>query len=267
MTASTAPARLTVDHLTAPTGVAVEYPVLGWQPAAADTRTPTHVEIEVRRLAPTGQPLEPPVWASGRRPYTTPWVTYDGEPLASDADYTWRVRSWCKRPDSEPPTRPEPTLWAEARFSTSLLRPDEDVRTAWVEPTQTPATPEPPIDFAAVFGENGTAPDWEPGGSRLHPVKLIRQELVLPTPADATARLTRARLFTSAQGVLDVTLDGTTVGDSVLAPGWTTYSQYAELDVHDVTAALTRAAVAPDGAAAPASTRPRALPRAPPGTG
>lgn len=103
MTASTAPARLTVDHLTAPTGVAVEHPVLGWQPAAADTRTPTHVEIEVRRLAPTGQPLEPPVWASGRRPYTTPWVTYDGEPLASDADYTWRVRSWCERPDSEPP--------------------------------------------------------------------------------------------------------------------------------------------------------------------
>lgn len=169
------------------------------------------------------------MWASGRRPYTTPWVTYDGEP----------------------PTRTESTPWAEARFSTSLLRPDEDVRTAWVEPTQTPATPEPPIDFAAVFAENGTAPDWEPGGSRLHPVKLIRQELVLPTPADATARLTRARLFTSAQGVLDVTLDGTTVGDSVLAPGWTTYSQYAELDVHDVTAALTRAAVAPDGAAAP----------------
>ena len=58
MTASTAPARLTVDHLTAPTGVAVEHPVLGWQPAAADTRTPTHVEIEVRRLAPTGQPLD-----------------------------------------------------------------------------------------------------------------------------------------------------------------------------------------------------------------
>ena len=251
MTASAAPTRLTVDHLTAPTGVAVERPVLGWQPAAVGTRAPTHVEIEVRRLPPTGQPLEPPVWASDRRPYTTPWVTYDGEPLASDADYTWRVRTWCERPDSEPPTRTESTPWAEARFSTSLLRPDEDVRMAWVEPTQTPATPEPPIDFAAVFAENGTAPDWEPGGSRLHPVKLIRQELVLPTPADATARLAHARLFTSAQGVLDVTLDGTTVGDSVLAPGWTTYSQYAELDVHDVTAALTRAAVAPDGAAAP----------------
>ncbi|WP_311765830.1 family 78 glycoside hydrolase catalytic domain [Actinomyces sp. 187325] len=262
-----APAHLTVDHLSAPTGVAVERPVLAWQPAPDDTCAPTHYELEVRRLSPAGQPLEPPVWATGRRPQSTPWVTYDGEPLASDADYVWRVRTWAAAPsasdggagrDEARPHGATPGPWVEAAFSTSLLRPAEDVRTAWVEPEQTPATPEPPIDFAAVFGEGAGdgGPAWDPGGARLHPVKLIRQELALPVPADPTARLLRARLFTSAQGVLDLSLDGAPVGDSVLAPGWTTYSQYAELDVHDVTAALT-GPVRPGGTTAPAGEQAR----------
>ena len=238
-----APVNLTVDHLSSPIGVAVPRPVLAWRvPGPAPARA---YEIEVRRLDPaTGAPADP-VWATGRvevvSPPMSPWVAYDGAPLVSDADYSWRVRVWT--------TDAGPSDWAASAFSTSLLRPDSDAVAPWVEPAQTPAEPEPPIDFAAVFGENGGQRAWEPAGRRLHPVKLVRQELAPTAPADsadaepgdapsAPAALTRARLYTTAQGVLDVSIDGAPVGDSVLAPGWTSYHDYTEFDVHDVTAAL-----------------------------
>ena len=238
-----APVNLTVDHLSSPIGVAVPRPVLAWQvPGPAPARA---YEIEVRRLDPAGAAAPEPAWATGRveiaSPPMSPWVAYDGAPLVSDADYSWRVRVWTADAG--------PSDWAASAFSTSLLRPDSDAVAPWVEPAQTPAEPEPPIDFAAVFGENGGQRTWEPAGRRLHPVKLVRQELAPTAPAasdaaepgdapTAPAALTRARLYTTAQGVLDVSIDGAPVGDSVLAPGWTSYHDYTEFDVHDVTAAL-----------------------------
>ena len=238
-----APVNLTVDHLSSPIGVAVPRPVLAWQvPGPAPARA---YEIEVRRLDPAGGAAPEPAWATGRveiaSPPMSPWVAYDGAPLVSDADYSWRVRVWTADAG--------PSDWAASAFSTSLLHPDSDAVAPWVEPAQTPAEPEPPIDFAAVFGENGGQRAWEPAGRRLHPVKLVRQELAPTVPADsadaepgdapsAPAALTRARLYTTAQGVLDVSIDGAPVGDSVLAPGWTSYHDYTEFDVHDVTAAL-----------------------------
>ena len=143
-----APVNLTVDHLSSPIGVAVPRPVLAWRvPGPAPARA---YEIEVRRLDPaTGAPADP-VWATGRvevvSPPMSPWVAYGGDPLASDADYAWRVRVWT--------AGAAPSAWADSAFSTSLLHPDSDVVAPWVEPAQTPAEPEPPIDFAAVFGEN-----------------------------------------------------------------------------------------------------------------
>ena len=86
----------------------------------------------------------------------SPWVAYDGAPLVSDVDYSWRVRVWTADAG--------PSDWAASAFSTSLLRPGSDVVAPWVEPAQTPAEPEPPIDFAAVFGENGGQRAWEPAG-------------------------------------------------------------------------------------------------------
>lgn len=51
-------------------------------------------------------------------------------------------------------------------------------------------------------------------------------------------RSTCARLYVSAQGVIDACIDGTPVGGTVLAPGWTSYHDYTEFEVHDVTGLL-----------------------------
>lgn len=271
--ASPTPARLTVDHQHAPIGVAVREPVLAWQvPGAAPT---TAYEVEVRRRdAATGEPLDPAVWATGRvevpEPPMRPWLPYAGAPLVSDADYTWRVRVWTSaagagaRPDGPAPIdgpeaigagasyasspapgpdaagagarpaapEPAPSDWAVSTFSTSLLEA-ADVASPWVEP-------EPPVSLETLFAPQ----DRPPAGDRLHPVKLVRQELDLSARAgtgpDAAlpAPITRARLYVSAQGVIDACIDGTPVGGTVLAPGWTSYHDYTEFEVHDVTGLL-----------------------------
>ena len=264
-----APTRLTVDHQREPLGVAVREPVLAWQ--VPGTAAATAYEVEVRRLdAATGAPVEPAVWATGRvdvdDPPMSPWVPYAGEPLVSDADYTWRVRVWtaggapAAGPDAangaataggspagaaRPDPAAAPSQWAVSAFSTSLLDP-ADVVSPWVEPAQTPVEPEPPADFETLF----IPQDRAPAGERLHPVKLVRQDLDLghadratgpgasPASSASAAPITRARLYVSAQGVIDVSIDGVPVGDTVLAPGWTSYHTYTELEAHDVTRLL-----------------------------
>ena len=47
--------------------------------------------------------------------------------------------------------------------------------------------------------------------------------------------LRRATLYATARGVVDLELNGTRVGDSVLAPGWTDYRKRIEYAAHDVT--------------------------------
>ena len=218
------PVQLTVDHLHAPLGVAIPRPALAWQ--VPGTQAATAYEIEVRRLDPvTGTPADPPLWATGR--VTTPagpWLPYDGTPLSPDTDHTWQVRVWTADPAAS-----EPSAWASSTFSTSLLQPGDAVA-PWVEPTQTPVELEPPVSFETLFAPQ----DPTPAGERLHPVKLVRQDLDLTGPP-----VTRARLYTSAQGVIDLSIDGHPVGDTVLAPGWTSYHVYTELDVHDVTTLLS----------------------------
>ena len=134
---------------------------------------------------------------------------------------------------------PAPSDWAVSTFSTSLLEA-ADVASPWVEPAQTPVEPEPPVSLETLFAPQ----DRPPAGDRLHPVKLVRQELDLSARAgtgpDAAlpAPITRARLYVSAQGVIDASIDGTPVGGTVLAPGWTSYHDYTEFEVHDVTGLL-----------------------------
>lgn len=261
--ASPTPARLTVDHQHAPIGVAVREPVLARQVPGAAPATAYEVEVR-RRDAATGEPLDPAVWATGRvevpEPPMRPWLPYAGAPLVSDADHTWRVRVWTSaagtgaRPDGPAPIdgpdaagadarpaapEPAPSDWAVSTFSTSLLEA-ADVASPWVEPAQTPVEPEPPVSLETLFAPQ----DRPPAGDRLHPVKLVRQELDLSARAgtgpDAAlpAPITRARLYVSAQGVIDASIDGTPVGGTVLAPGWTSYHDYTEFEVHDVTGLL-----------------------------
>ncbi|RPF38662.1 glycoside hydrolase family 78 protein [Streptomyces sp. TLI_185] len=126
-------------------------------------------------------------------------VEWPGETLASRSRVGVRVQVWGE--DGETSAWSPPT-WAE----TGLL-----ARTDW---TARPVTP-----------------DREPADAPL-PVALLHRTFTL---AKAVAS---ARLYITAYGVYEAEINGTRVGDHVLAPGWTSYHHRLRYQTFDVTGLL-----------------------------
>ena len=80
-------------------------------------------------------------------------------------------------------------------------------------------------DWSARF----VTPDGEEDTTRPQPCPLLRREF------DVRAGVTRARLYVTALGVYEVQLNGDTVGDHVLDPGWTSYDHRLRYQTFDVT--------------------------------
>ena len=68
--------------------------------------------------------------------------------------------------------------------------------------------------------------------------RLLRCPYLRRAVRGRRARVRRATLYATARGVLELELNGTRVGDAVLAPGWTDYRKRIEYAAHDVTALL-----------------------------
>ncbi len=98
----------------------------------------------------------------------------------------------------------------------------------WVTPAQAPTEVERWSIFDWIVGRRpeGTR------AQRLRPVQLLRQSFTL------TAQPTRATLRASARGIYTVELNGTAVGDEVLAPGYDTYEHRISVQTYDVTDAV-----------------------------
>jgi len=80
-------------------------------------------------------------------------------------------------------------------------------------------------DWTAHF----VTPNWEEGTSRSQPAPLLRRTF------EVRAGVTKARLYTTALGVYEAHINGITVGDSVLDPGWTDYHYRLRYQIFDVT--------------------------------
>ncbi|WP_049575176.1 glycoside hydrolase family 78 protein [Nonomuraea sp. SBT364] len=108
-----------------------------------------------------------------------------------------------------------------------------------------------------VHGADGSASDWSPWARAetglLDPADWRAAAAAPPRsllgPPDGPALLmrrdfavrgevTRARLYVTAHGLYEVELNGTVVGDDVLAPGWSSYGHRLRYRTYDVTGLL-----------------------------
>jgi alpha-L-rhamnosidase len=80
-------------------------------------------------------------------------------------------------------------------------------------------------DWSAVF----VGPTWPEDLSRPEPAVFLRHEFEVRAP------VVSARLYATALGVYEPQLNGTAVGDLVLAPGWTRYDHRLRYQTFDVT--------------------------------
>lgn len=140
------------------------------------------------------------VWDSGK--VTSPRMThiaYEGAPLKSRDYVTWRVTLWDENG--------QPGEASESWFELGLLEAS-DWKSKWI------------------------AGNYKPKKNVRYPVDHFRRAFHLDNPVK------KARLYATARGVYDVSINGQRLEDFILAPGMTDYRKHIQYQVYDVATLL-----------------------------
>lgn len=209
---SRCPAALTVtglkaEYRTNPLGLDTAKPRLGWI-LDSDQRDQLQTAYQVL-VASSPEKLarnEGDLWDSGQvASRDSVSVAYSGGALCSGQRVCWKVRAWDRT--GVPSQFSAPAWWEMA-----LLTP-EDWHASWITKKQGAPIPE-----EKLFDD--------------HPAPLFRKEFALEK------KIARARIYVSGLGYYELHLNGQRVGDQVLDPGWTSYSQRVPYSTYDVTKLL-----------------------------
>jgi alpha-L-rhamnosidase len=210
------PVGLRCEYLVDPLGVGERVPRLSWT-LESEERGQVQSAFRILVAASEGD-LEAEdnlLWDSGWvESGRTIGVEYEGEALRSGSQCVWKVRVW----DGANNPSPYSSL---AVFEMGLLE-RSDWEGAWISAGKGPAGDmEPPSGDEYDDLANGLAPS-----------PYLRREF----PLEKTVR--RARLYATARGVYELSVNGTRVGEDVLAPGWTDYHRRVQYQTYDVTPLL-----------------------------
>ena len=143
------------------------------------------------------------------------YVTYCGRPLTSHQSYYWKVRVWDQVGMA--------SGWsAPAKWTTAILHPDE-WKARWIA-----AEPDGPL----LTQPSENRGNWT---ESVQPLPIFRKEFQVTGPVKS------AIVLVSGLGQYELHLNGASVTDTVLNPGWTNYRTtvlYNTFDVPPLWAAL-----------------------------
>lgn len=161
-------------------------------------------------------------------------IEYAGQPLESKCRYIYEIAVWDQDGDK--------AQSKEEYFETAFLKA-EDWKAKWIEPDPLPQLEKNPLEEAGkawmdVLGammrgenpviisdeENMKAQELEP----YDPPVRMRREFYLEK------QIKRARLFMTAHGIYEARINGKSVTDSRLNPGFTTYDKRIRYQVYPV---------------------------------
>lgn len=202
---------LRCEHSIHPMGIDVTHPYLSWN--CSDGKRQTAYEIEAKK----GEV----VWNSGKVESQKMHAIYEGNLTSRDA-ITWRVRLW----DEEE----QVSTWSEeAHFELGLLN-SSDWQAQWINPELTcdPEAHKPASYLRKTFFYSSKD-------------TIGASDCTLSTEmADekGMSDITNARLYITAHGLYEVSINGTRVGDFVLAPGSYDYDKHIAYQTYDVTSLL-----------------------------
>jgi alpha-L-rhamnosidase len=143
---------------------------------------------------------EATIWNSGKvTSDRSTFVRYDGPELMSDQSYRWQVRIW----DNENHV----TDWS----ATSTFH----------------------LGFLKVS-------DWKARWIMMDPIKpSVRSAQMFRKDFTTKKQIQSARLYISAHGIYEASINGMKVGIDHLTPGWTSYTKRIQYQVYDVTTLLS----------------------------
>jgi alpha-L-rhamnosidase len=188
----------TCEYHKNPLGIDVVLPRFSWQ-LQTDRRGAKQTAYRI--LAASEETLlsegKADLWDSGRlESGESIHVVYAGKKLSSRQRVYWKVTVW----DEMGAANEGETSW----FEIGLLKRSE-WKAKWIG--------------AALSG----------GSRSTIPVPFLRKTFNLPKG------VTSARLYVTALGVYECSINGQTIGDDVFTPGWTDYNKRIQYQVYDVT--------------------------------
>jgi len=190
---------LTCEYRTEWLGSDVRAPRFGWK-LDSDRRGTVQRAYRLQ-VAEAKADFAEPLWDSGEvESPDSIHVPYGGPELRSRTRYYYRVKTW--------DGFGRESAWSEAGWwETGLLSPD-GWRARWTTPDARELAP----DEKAIF--------------------QLRKGF------EAKAGIASARLYATAAGVYELELNGSRVGEDLLAPGWTSYRHRLQYQTYDVTSYL-----------------------------
>ena len=201
------PVELRVSGLKTPIGLDEQQPFFGWE---LDTNNPARHNVTqsaYRILVASSAALlgqgRGDIWDSGRmksRDYMH--IQYAGKPLQSHTTYFWKVCVW--------DNASRPTTWsASSHWTTALLVPADWIA-KWIA-----AKPDAPLEPQAHGG-----PETLP---------LFRHSFQVTKPVEQVI------VYVSGLGQYELHLNGHTVTNAVMTPGWTNYRKTVLYNTYDIT--------------------------------
>lgn len=214
---STMVTELRCEYMKNPVGLTVVRPRLGWK-LLTDRRNvrQTAYRVQVAKSGgsadwETAESRDLLVWDSGRvESDESVHVEYAGTDTESAQRYVYRVQVWDDQGEASP--------WSDTAYWETGLLGAEDWSADWITPASGEIDPQASETF------------------------LLRR-----TFRSSGKTVTRATIFATALGIYELELDGRRVGDSLYAPGWTSYDQRLQVQAYDVTEQLNDAAEKGDG--------------------
>jgi alpha-L-rhamnosidase len=210
------PTTLRCAHLDNPLGIAPDRIAFSWTLHGTGNnrhQRAYHILVTPHRQQPATNTS--PAWDSGRVDSAqSADIEYAGPPLEAGRRYAWKVRVWDEQQAA--------SSWSQPAWFEVELDQARDWRASWiglgrVRPSfRAPAGPGPVDQVARA----------------LLPAPYLRREFEVDGP------VAWARLYVTARGLYEARLNGTRIGDCVLAPGWTDYAQRIQYQTYDVTRML-----------------------------
>ena len=193
---------LQTEYLTEPLGLGIREPRFYWN-CDAERSGASPLEGE-GGIAQTAYQIvctrgEETVWDSGKvESSSMTHIRYAGKPLRSRNIVNWCVTLWDENGEPGEP--------AEGRFELGLLEPS-DWTAKWI------------------------SGNYKPDPKCRYPADCFKKDF-------AAKDVVKARLYATARGVYDVTLNGGRIEDFILAPGATDYRKRIQVQAYDVTALI-----------------------------
>ncbi|WP_245850758.1 glycoside hydrolase family 78 protein [Paenibacillus herberti] len=194
---------LTCEYRKQPLGIDTVHPRFSWKLESTERGAlQTGYRLQVTT---TQDGFEKPLWDTGQITNgDSIQIPYEGPALRSRTRYYYRIQVW--------DNNGQPSPWSETDWwETALLFADE-WQAEWI--SADPLLHDP---------DDEASP-------------LLRKEF------EVVGEIASARLYATAAGVYEIHLNGRRVGEDLMTPGWTSYSDRLQYQTYDVTEELRQGA-------------------------